>query len=70
VTTGCGTVYHRTTIAGGWIDDPGFPIGSNFEICVSDGTHSHAVMRDNLDYNEASFTIDIKAATDPAGTCA
>jgi hypothetical protein len=72
VTTPCGTVYRRTTIAGGWIDDPGFPVGSALAICVSDGIHSQQLARDNLNFNAdpALFAVDIKAATDPAGTCA
>jgi hypothetical protein len=69
VTTSCGTVYRRPTLADGSIADPGFPLGSDFEICVTDGTHSHVVRRDNLNYNAPSIPIDIRAATDAAGTC-
>jgi hypothetical protein len=70
VTTSCGTVYQRTTIAGGWIDDPGFPLGSSFEVCVSDGVHRQVSTRSNLNFNASDIPIDIKAAIDPAGTCA
>jgi hypothetical protein len=70
VTSACGTVYHRSTLAGGWIDDPGFPIGTGLEVCVSDGSHRQVITLDNRNFNASNIPVDIKAAADPAGTCA
>lgn len=68
VTTACGTLYRRTTIADGMLEDPGFPFGTSLAICVSDGTRRHKQIQDNTNFNAARFTIDI-APGDPFGTC-
>jgi Tfp pilus assembly protein PilV len=68
VTTACGTVYRRTTMADGKLADPGFPFGSGLALCVSDGTRSRQLSRDNTNFNAGAFAIDI-ASSDPLGTC-
>jgi Tfp pilus assembly protein PilV len=70
VTTGCGTVYRRTTIADGTLADPGFPYGRALTICVASGGRELTVVRANTNFNMTTFTaIDVATAT-ASGTCA
>jgi Tfp pilus assembly protein PilV len=68
VTTGCGTVYRRTTMADGRLGDPGFPFGVGLAICASDGTRRHKQNEDNTNFNAPSIAVAIKP-DDPLGTC-
>jgi hypothetical protein len=68
VTTACGTVYRRTTMADGRLADPGFPFGYGLAICVSDGTRRHKQTADNTNFNAGSIAVAI-TPDDPNGTC-
>jgi Tfp pilus assembly protein PilV len=71
VTTPCGTVYRRTTIAGGVLDDPGFPYVTNLAVCVSDGTRQVEATRSNTNFNNSlNYTMNISSTASPTGTCA
>ena len=71
VTTPCATVYRRTTITNGVLDDPGFPYVTSLAICVSDGTRQVETTRSNTNFNNSlNYTIDISSSTSPTGTCA
>lgn len=64
VTTGCGTVYRRTTSTDGQLDDPGFPFSTSLAICVSDGTRRVETTRANTNFNlSLPFNIDLSTAT-------
>jgi Tfp pilus assembly protein PilV len=70
VTTPCGTVYRRTTIANGVLGDPGFPYVTSLAICVTDGTRQAEATRSNTNFNNAlNFTVNISSTTSPEGTC-
>jgi hypothetical protein len=43
VITTCGTVYTRQTNSAGKLDDPGFPYGTGFTLCATDGTRKRVV---------------------------
>jgi hypothetical protein len=43
VITGCGTVYQRNTISQGKLADPGFPYGTGFTLCATDGARKSVV---------------------------
>jgi Tfp pilus assembly protein PilV len=66
VTTGCGTVYRRTTTADGVLADPGFPFSASLGVCASDGTRKVVLTRANTNFN-LSTTFDINLAT-PTGS--
>lgn len=69
VTTPCGTVYNRTTIAGGQLDDPGFPY-TTLSICATDGVRRDTTVRANRNFNADAFVVlDLTGATSAAGTC-
>jgi Tfp pilus assembly protein PilV len=68
VVTSCGTKITRTTNAGGRLADPGYPSGTDFGVCVSDGTVKHEMTVSNTTLPGQDLTIDLAAA--PAGDCA
>jgi hypothetical protein len=71
VTTPCGTVYNRETIATGEIDDPGFPFAttnSPLSICASDGSVHESTTYSNTNYNVTPLPIAL-TSSDPAGDC-
>jgi hypothetical protein len=43
VITTCGTVYTRQTNGAGKLTDPGFPYGTGFTLCATDGTRKRVV---------------------------
>jgi Tfp pilus assembly protein PilV len=43
VITACGTVYTRTTNSAGKLDDPGFPYGTGFTVCATNGARKRVV---------------------------
>jgi hypothetical protein len=68
VTTGCGTVYRRTTITDGVLADPGFPYTSSLQICASDGTRKVETTRSNTNFNmSTNFNIDLSSPTSSGG---
>lgn len=70
VTTGCATVYRRTSQADGTLVDPGFPYTSALAICAASGGRERTVVRSNTNFNMSTFTnIDVGTSTTP-GTCA
>jgi Tfp pilus assembly protein PilV len=68
LTTPCNTVYHRTTMSDGVIDDPGIPYAASVAICVSDGMRQVLTTSPNVKL-VTSPTINIPT-TAPSGTCA
>jgi len=69
VTTGCGTVYRRTTDAEGYLPDPGFPYTRTLAVCVSLRGRQHQEVVSNTNFNMSADTyIDATTAT-TAGTC-
>ncbi len=64
VTTGCGTVYDRPTIADGVLADPGFPYTTNLAVCASDGTRRVKTDIPNTNFNlSAPLNLDLSTAT-------
>jgi hypothetical protein len=43
VVTACGSVYWRKTNAAGKLDDPGFPYGTGFTVCATNGSRKRVV---------------------------
>lgn len=71
VTTPCGSVIRRRTIANGTLADPGFPYADLLSICVSDGTRMVLANRSNTNFNNSVlFTLNISSTSSPSGTCA
>lgn len=69
VTSACGTRYARTTGSDGRLDDPGYPFGTGFTVCASDGTKSFtATGIDNSSLTGQTIDIDLANAT--GTTCA
>jgi len=65
VVTACGSVYQRTTIAGGKLADPGFPYGTGFTVCATNGTRKRVVTaQSNTSFANAGtpVTLDVGAA--------
>ena len=70
VTTGCGTVYRRTTLDDGTLADPGFPYSKTLSVCVAYGGRQLQQVVSNTNFNMSTDTyIDIAGPTTP-GTCA
>ena len=70
VTTPCGTVHRRTTIANGVLDDPGFPYVTSLAICVTDGVRQAEASTSNTNFNNGlDFNVDINSSTSPEGRC-
>jgi len=71
VRTACGTVYpDRTIRSDGLLVNPGLPYGSNFDVCVVDGTRRRSVRVNNTSWNAPSTTsaTEISLPTS-GGTC-
>jgi len=71
VTSPCGTtVYARSTLSNGTIDDPGFPWGNLLNVCVSDGTRKRIVGTVvNKTYPVTNVTYDIGTSGSTTGAC-
>jgi Tfp pilus assembly protein PilV len=67
VVTACGTKIIRTTSAGGRLADPGYPAGTGFSVCVSNGTVKRALTLSNATLPGQDITVDLAGA--PAGVC-
>jgi type II secretory pathway pseudopilin PulG len=68
VVTSCGTKITRTTSAGGRLADPGYPSGTGFDVCVSDGAVKREMTVSNTTLPGQDLVVDLAAA--PAGACA
>jgi Tfp pilus assembly protein PilV len=68
VVTTCGTSIVRTTTANGRLADPGYPSGTGFSVCVTDGTAQRELTLDNTTLPGQDLPVDMAGA--PAGTCA
>ena len=68
VVTSCGTKITRTTSADGRLADPGYPAGSGFDVCVSDGAVKSTLTLSNTTLPGQDLTVDLAGAA--AGTCA
>jgi Tfp pilus assembly protein PilV len=68
VITSCGTKIRRTTTASGRLTDPGYPAGTGFSLCVSDGTVKRDLTVSNATLPGQDLTVDLAGA--PAGVCA
>jgi Tfp pilus assembly protein PilV len=68
VVTSCGTTITRTTSADGRLADPGYPSGTGFDVCVSDGSVKRAMTISNTTLPGQDLAVDLAGA--PAGTCA
>jgi hypothetical protein len=68
VVTACGTSIVRTTGASGRLADPGYPSGTGFGVCVSDGAAKRELTLSNTTLPGQDLTVDLAGA--PAGTCA
>ncbi len=68
VVTTCGTKIVRTTGADGRLADPGYPSGTDFGVCVSNGTVKHEQTLSNTTLPGQDLTVDLAGA--PAGVCA
>ena len=65
MTTGCGTVYRRTTQADGTLPDPGFPYTRTLSICVAYGGRQVEDVISNTNFNMTTYSyIDIGTADD------
>jgi len=71
VTSPCGsTVYTRSTLSNGTIDDPGFPWGDLLNVCVSDGTRKRVIASvANKTYPVTNVTYDIGTFGSTTGAC-
>jgi Tfp pilus assembly protein PilV len=67
VVTACGTKIKRTTTAAGRLTDPGYPWGTGFGVCVSDGTVKQQLTLANTALPGQDVTVNL--ATGTAGTC-
>lgn len=67
VVTACGTKITRTTSATGRLADPGYPSGTGFSVCVSNGTVKRALTLSNATLPGQDITVDLAGA--PAGVC-
>jgi Tfp pilus assembly protein PilV len=67
VVTACGTKITRTTSATGRLADPGYPSGTGFSVCVSNGTVKRTLTLSNATLPGQDITIDLAGA--PAGIC-
>jgi Tfp pilus assembly protein PilV len=67
VVTACGTKLTRTTSATGRLADPGYPSGTGFSVCVSNGTVKRALTLSNATLPGQDVTVDLAGA--PAGVC-
>jgi Tfp pilus assembly protein PilV len=67
VITACGTKIIRTTSAAGRLADPGYPSGTGFSVCVSDGTVKRPLTLANATLPGQDITVDLAGA--PAGIC-
>jgi Tfp pilus assembly protein PilV len=67
VVTACGTKITRTTSATGRLADPGYPSGTGFSVCVSNGTVKRALTLSNATLPGQDVTVDLAGA--PAGVC-
>jgi hypothetical protein len=67
VVTTCGSSIVRTTGADGHLADPGYPSGTGFTVCVSDGAVNRTLTQDNTTLPGQNVTVDLAGA--PAGTC-
>jgi hypothetical protein len=67
VVTACGTKITRTTGATGRLADPGYPSGTGFSVCVSNGTVKRALTLSNATLPGQDVTVDLAGA--PAGVC-
>jgi Tfp pilus assembly protein PilV len=67
VVTACGTKITRTTNAAGRLADPGYPWGTGFSVCVSDGTVKRELTLSNMTLPGQDVPVDLAGA--PAGDC-
>jgi len=67
VVTSCGTSITRTTNADGRLTDPGYPGGTDFSVCVSDGAVHRELTLSNTTLPGQEVAVDLADA--PAGVC-
>jgi Tfp pilus assembly protein PilV len=67
VVTACGTKIKRTTTTAGRLADPGYPWGTGFAVCVSDGALKQQLTLSNTTLPGQDVTVNL--ATGTAGTC-
>jgi Tfp pilus assembly protein PilV len=67
VVTACGTKIKRTTTTSGRLVDPGYPWGTGFSVCVSDGTVKQQLTLSNATLPGQDLTVNLATAT--AGVC-
>jgi Tfp pilus assembly protein PilV len=67
VVTTCGTKIKRTTTTGGRLADPGYPWGTGFSVCVSDGTVKQQLTLSNTTLPGQDVTVNLTGGT--AGVC-
>jgi len=70
VVTTCGTVYTRQTNILGKLADPGFPYGTGFAVCATNGTRKRVMTVANTSFANAGTTVAMGIGTADAGSTA
>jgi len=69
VLTPCPSVYQRTTITAGKLADPGFPYGTGFTVCASNGTRKRVLTaRTNTNFAAAGTPVALDIGTSGSTT--
>jgi hypothetical protein len=68
VVTTCGTVYARQTNSAGKLADPGFPYGTGFTVCATNGTRKRVMTVANTSFANAGTTVAMGIGSGDSGS--